>query len=474
MTQAPILNYSPHPGQEALHENPATVKVLQIGRRWGKSRFALWEGIRHFVDALDTPAASTLVPPFHMWVVVPSLPQGRQTWNEILSFIPKEFVQPGGVHQDDWMVYLKGSEKRPWGLLEVKSAYDPDSLQSVGLDYLWIQEAQDVSDRAFEKLLPTIRQSDRMSYAVFEGIPPLWSEHWFRRAYLSATRGRKGWYAYHATAFDNPLLSKSDLREIEQDREILTDAAWRRMYLAEFSSEAGFFRNIDACAWGDALPAPLPGVQYVAGIDLGRRTDSSVMLIADARQRRIVSASIWEAGEDWILQRESMAYIATEWGCTRVMVDATSTGGDMFCTELENMGIPVEQYVISGSIPRDHLLNSVAISLERGAVSFPPVPGLLRQLRAMQARKMPGGSWRVDHPPGEHDDYVFALALALEVCDAAHDISSSVRMRRASGRYLPTQAEAQIGSGVRSSGAQFMRDRMVERLRQRQEEIGVI
>ena len=35
--------YTPHPGQERVHQSDAKIKVLEIGRRWGKSRFALWE-----------------------------------------------------------------------------------------------------------------------------------------------------------------------------------------------------------------------------------------------------------------------------------------------------------------------------------------------------------------------------------------------------------------------------------------------
>lgn len=42
--------YTPHPGQKWLHDQDAHVKVLEVGRRWGKSRFALWELIRRFVE----------------------------------------------------------------------------------------------------------------------------------------------------------------------------------------------------------------------------------------------------------------------------------------------------------------------------------------------------------------------------------------------------------------------------------------
>ena len=171
--------YEPHVIQQKIHQAEEKVKVLCLGRRLGKSRASLWELILAYLEALKKPAPLSLTPPFHAWVVCPSYPQSRQTWNELLTFFPPELIQPGGIHQDEQFIYLKGTNERAWGLLEVKSAAVPESLQTVGLDFLWIQEAQDVSDLAFEKLLPTLRSADRMGKAVLEGIPPTHSDHWF-------------------------------------------------------------------------------------------------------------------------------------------------------------------------------------------------------------------------------------------------------------------------------------------------------
>ena len=111
--------YKPHKGQQYLHDQDVKVKVLEVGRRWGKSRFSLWELIRRYLEALETPVDDSLIPPFHAWIVGPSYPQSRQVWNELLSFLPAQFIAPGGVRQDEHMVYLLGSEHRRWGLIEV-------------------------------------------------------------------------------------------------------------------------------------------------------------------------------------------------------------------------------------------------------------------------------------------------------------------------------------------------------------------
>jgi hypothetical protein len=435
------------------------------------SRFAFGEFLLAYSDALQTPAEAGLIPPFHAWCVVPNMPQGNQTWNEIMSLLPKEFVSR--IREDTHTIELAGTEGRPWGLFELKSAHDPDSLQTVGLDFLWIQEAQDVSDKAFEKLLPTLRSPGRMSRAVFEGIPPLYHTHWFHRAFTAGLEGRRENYlSYHATAFENPTLSEADLRLIELDRELLPERAWRRMYLAEFSEDAGYFSNITACISGDILTVPIPGAKYVAGLDLGRKTDPSVLTVMDSEMRRVVFNHSWPLGAEWPLQREGVTRYCHEWEIERLVVDATGMGGDIFTSELMEANLPVEAYIIT-STSREALLQELTISLERQTVSFPNINELVKQLRVFQYKRLPSGRFKAEAPPGEHDDEVFALALALTACASAPSVAPTGLSRsRGTGRYVPTQEEAMNG-GLRSNGSRAMRDRIIEKVRQRQEKAGI-
>lgn len=462
--------YQPHILQKQLHDSDAKVKVLRWARRGGKSRSAYWDLLGTYLDSLEIKVPQSLVPPFHAWVVAPSYPQSRQVWTEIVSFTPPEFIAPGGIRQDDRMIYLKGSEGRPWGLLEVKSAHDPDTLQTAGLDYLWVTEAQDVSNRAFEKLAPTLRSPGRISKALYEGIPSLYRDHWFQRAF-EAAETRDGWFSSTATYLDNPMLSETDRAEIEADREILPDRVFRRMYLAEFSEEAGYFRNISPCLAGDLLPEPIPGASYVAGLDLGRKMDASVFHIFDATERRVVFHATWDDGTNWVLQREHITRIARSWNISRLVVDATGMGGDIFTQELAEAGVPVEPFIITQQ-SREVLLQTLAVAMERETVHFPSVPSLMRQLRAFQFRKLPSGNFKAEAPPGEHDDEVFALALGLTACTDPPQIAAPIRSGYKS-RYVPTQTEAETGGIPRSAGARMMRDRKIRRIEERAEKAGV-
>ena len=463
--------YTPHPGQERVHQSDAKIKVLEIGRRWGKSRFALWELIKRFLESKDIEVGADLVPPFHAWIVTPNFPQARQIWNELMAFFPRDFISPAGVKQDAWLIHLKGNEKRAWGQIEVKSAHDPDSLQTAGLDFLWVSEAQDISDKAFEKLLPTLRSPGRLGYGIFEGIPALYPDHWFRRAFVAGERGERGFDSFKATSFENPLLTEEQKAEIEADKELLPERVWRRMYMAEFSESAGYFTNIDANIAGDPMQGPIPGARYIAGLDLGRKMDPSVMVIMDASERKMVHYQGWDDGTEWVTQREHVARLVEEWGIERLCIDATGLG-DVFTAELVNVGIPVEPFMFTQA-SREHLLQQLVVALERQTISFFNEKRLLRQLRAFQYRKLPGGRYKAEAPPGEHDDAVFALALALEVADSSHPAASSFRPI-GSSRYVPTQAEANNGWNQGNlEGPKSMRHRKLEKIAKRAEELGI-
>ena len=307
--------------------------------------------------------------------------------------------------------------------------------------------------------------ADRMSRAVWEGIPALYADHWWWKLCDMAQRDNNPeWFYSHGTAYENPFLTEAQLGEIETDRELMPSMAWRRMYMAERSESAGFFHKIDQCIVGDFLDSPLPQTRYVGGIDLGRKHDPSVMYVADAVSRKVVHRYGWDANTEWAVQRDGMISIAERFEIERLSVDATGMGGDIFVETLQDAGLPVEPYIFTERSRMD-LLNNLAISIERGSVTFPYEPTLLRQLRQYQFIKH-GRSVRPDHPDGEHDDDVMALGLCLLLCD---DSQPQVLGKNFSGpmSYMRMHG-AQEGVGSR-----LMRQRLQQRMEERWQRSGI-
>jgi hypothetical protein len=469
--------YTPHSGQAPVHASNASTKVLEAARRSGKSRLTFRELLEAYKKAFNQKRGRSMVPRFHAWIVVPTFAQGQQTWHELLDLFPDELLRGGrdkAFDHSDKRVYLNGGpnwgdagDTSSWGygLVEIKSAHDPDTLQTVGLDFLWVMEAADISERAFEKLKPSTRSPGRLGLKVYEGIPALYDDHWFARAYdIAKEKGEGGTgehdsFAYKMTYKDNPLMDKRFIKEIEgEDKDTMTEASWNRMYLAIRSESAAFFRKIDGCIAGDLLDAPIDTRRYVAGLDLGRSLDPSELLIGDKEARKVVAWFEW-SNVAWTQQREEIGAIYEEWGLDELIFDATSMGGQMALDDFNQMGLPVRPVAAiggtseynwdTGSAGRQWMLERLAAAVERNSVTWPAtVKPLGRQLRQMQERKVGRGSIRVDHPPGEHDDLVWALQFMLMGCDDAAPVHTHVTSGY-SGRYLPTSAEARQGGIIR-------------------------
>jgi hypothetical protein len=242
------------------------------------------------------------------------------------------------------------------------------------------------------------------------------------------------------------------------------------MYLAEFNEDAGFFSNISGSAYGDELQEPVPGRDYVAGLDLGRKIDPSVLTIMDAEDRRVVHHISFDTGTEWVGQRTGVVRAFERWGFSRLVLDATGIG-DIFMSELLEEGLPVEGFIIS-SASRESLLQGLSVGMERSTISFPPIATLLRQLRAFQYIRQPGGAYKAEAPPGEHDDEVFALALALTACAPPPGLTGrDIHLRP--GRYVPTQSEANSGVRGNGPGARIMRERRLSRIMERQDKAGI-
>lgn len=470
------MAYVPHTAQEIVHASTATEKYLEWARRGGKSRSAIGELIKAIADwrkaerdGTRDPRANP--PAFHAWCVMPTFPQGVQAWHELIEFLPKPWIQE--TNHTDKQFYLKSPVPGKYGFIEVKSAYDEQSLQTVGLDFLWVCESQDIPDEAIMKLRPTLRSPGRMRRAVFEGIPSLYRDHWFRKGCEAAQNDETGRRAYfHLTVYQNPMLTEQDIAEVEEDKELMPLASWERMYLARWSDNAGFFRGVQDCIAGDVLHDPLPGKTYVAGLDLAARRDATILTIFDMDERWVKGHYYWDMSTtNWPAVRDEIKVISDQWGLKQINADASALGVAMV-DDMVDIGLPVEHISLVG-VYRKEILGALAVAIERHTVFFPRIPTLIRQLQAFQHMRR-GDSMVATAPAGEHDDEVFGLALGLMACNPAHVAAPTAPIRGgSSGRYVPTQKEAEAGGIANSFAKTLLQDRNTARRRESFAKAGV-
>ena len=102
----------------------------------------------------------------------------------------------------------------------------------------------------------------------------------------------------------------------------------------------GFFRKIEDAAVGMELAGPIENHPYVAGLDLGKQVDPTVLIIKNRITRESVH-SIEMLKTDWVLQKETLLAELAQWNCETVMMDSSGMGGDVLFDELLNLGVPV-------------------------------------------------------------------------------------------------------------------------------------
>jgi len=487
------MQYEPYPWQREMHLSPAKVKWVHAGRRSGKTRSALAEALEAINRASRTPVKlpdgrqvsareAGLEPEIHIWTVAPTDAQMIQIWHEMKAFIPSGLPhdwsrqgnrgggrgnRSGAWKEDQFHVRLllpSGYRRRVFW--ELKTANNPEGLQTVGLDFLHVTEAQDIKEAAWHKVRPTLSSPFRFGRAIVEGIPPMSSQDWFSRYFKSASQDpNERREAFKATFRDNPNLTEDQRIEIEEDRANMPEHIWRRLYLAEQPEGRGqFFRRVNEAAGRDGcaeLADPIPGRHYVAGLDLGRSNDPTVMIIKD-RQSRVSVSAVELLRSDWNLQQETIKGLVSHWGVQEIYMDSTGLGGmfaeDVLYRELLAEDVPVVGYNFTPA-KKYQLFVDYAISLERGTVSFPGEwTKLISQLEDMSHRETANRGHHFYTASGSHDDWVDAEALALMACEPAREMGEEYRIIEPVGG-IPV---LQNGKGTSSLSSGFIDDILKE------------
>ena len=128
------IKYQPYPWQQKFHNSQKRFKVISGAARTGKDRSCTMEFTNKFIQMLNEDRDYTYVPKVHGWIIAPTYRLAGQLLREIMNTFPRELV----VNYDKESYSI---DTINGGLIEFRSADDPDSLVSVGLDIVWITEA---------------------------------------------------------------------------------------------------------------------------------------------------------------------------------------------------------------------------------------------------------------------------------------------------------------------------------------------
>jgi len=366
--------------------SPARFKVVACGRRWGKTALGM-NLILH----------SALVEKKRCWWLTPTHQMSAQVWRDLKNSIKP--LNGSKISQSERRIDLPGG-----GMIAVRSAFHPDNLRGEGLDLVVLDEAAFMPPQIWTDIVRPMLVST-LGRALFLSTPN--GQNWFCDLFnLGLDPLQPQWESFQFPTAANPRIHHQELQDIRRQT---PDHVWQTEYMAQFLISGGqVFRHVrDAVS--TPPPNPLPGHQYVAGIDWGRNNDYTAIAVIDLTARQMVALDRFNQ-IGWSLQRNRLLALANHWKPIVIWAEINSIG-EPNIEALIQEGLPIRGFRTTAQ-SKPPLIESLALALERGSLSLLDDPTLLAELTNYGQQRLPSGAFRYGAPPGAHDDTVIATALA--------------------------------------------------------------
>lgn len=222
--------------QKTICDSDARMRVACTGRRFGKTHVAMRE-LARFAAAKD----NSLV-----WYVAPSYRMAKGlVWDQLKGKL-KSLRWVEATNEAELTLRLKNQSK-----ICLKGADSPDSLRGVGLDFLVLDEFQDITPETWTMVLrPTL--SDKNGQALFLGTPRgvgSWSHEMYTMA-----KSTDNWDSFTYTTLEGGNVPEE---EIEQAKRDMDQRTFEQEYLATFTTYSGVvYYNFSRDTHLASLPNP--------------------------------------------------------------------------------------------------------------------------------------------------------------------------------------------------------------------------
>ena len=203
--------------QQQVAKSDKRFRVLVTGRRFGKTHLA----IRELCKAASKP--NQLV-----WYVAPSYRMAKQiVWDKLKNkLLDLNWVDR--YNETDLHLILRNGSK-----ICLRGADNSQNLRGVGINFLIIDETQDVDKKAWmEVLRPTL--SDTQGSALFTGTPKGLG-NWFHDLYTNQ-KTSKEWDSFQFTTLDGGQVPEEEIESAKND---LDDRTFRQEYMGTFETYSG-------------------------------------------------------------------------------------------------------------------------------------------------------------------------------------------------------------------------------------------
>lgn len=363
-----VTLYTPNPPQREVHLSNKRFKVVNFGRRSGKSTMAQ-NYILHPAplgsDATSWPIQGAFSKVGRYWIVAPTYQQAKSVYWRGLMFsdddsnstaIPKQLIKE--VNNSDLIITLINGST-----IELKGSDNPDSLRGaeaagVVLDEYAFWANPDAWEYVIRPMLSTTN-----GWAMFISTPNGYNHFYEMAEHAKIT---ECWSYHTSTIWDNPHVPEDEKLRL---RDELDNDTFAQEYLAEFRKMKGLvypeFKSDIHIYDGTKIKPPVGGT-WALGVDPGTSNAlAAVFIFIDYENNWWLTDELYERG----LPTDQIARLLTQkmggnYFGTRV-VDSQAAQFILDMNSIHSMGlVPVKK--LKDSIQEGIRLNRELLKVQEG------------------------------------------------------------------------------------------------------------
>lgn len=428
----PFGTYEPHPKQLLIHDGLEAYRTVYAlyGRQTGKTVAAAMEA-----------AYALLVPHTDGAPHEVSLVSDRLAFAEKI-FEAVEFIYLNTPDLNKRIKSINNSaqkkriELKNGAVLRAKSSHNPTSLAGDTVSFLITEESGFVSDKAMSLVRPTIAVREGKHLAI--GTADVESQ-WFKNGFLAfkeeGERFQRGEapqgdaVAFHASSLDNPLFKPEELEAIRKNGQT-TEREIKLLYLAQFEDDDKRAISSKVVEQATRLKVPkrnrngeynkpdVEGRSYVAGVDIARYVDYTVISVIDVTEypARLVYIERWNKTTPEMTAKK----VASILSYFNALAYIDSTGvGDVYVEMIRRFYNNVRPFTFTAT-SKNPLIEGLIVKLEQEDLLLFPDEVLMKEIEKFVIKRTPSGHITYAAESG-HDDTVISLALAAQGIRTAYD-----------------------------------------------------
>jgi hypothetical protein len=390
-----VLPQNLWPHQRDFVEDPARFAVRKSATKCGKTTASAW----WLADcAMKRPGGL-------FWWVGPTNDVGLIGYKTTLHLLSPIVIKK---QERPWRFYIKTEPQQRFATcIALKTAQEPDHLMGAGVHGVVLDEAGlPEYDKAWPNILTTLTETNGRARII--GNPGDAGQFMDQAEQWGMDPNMPDWSFKQWKYLDRPTATQQQLDEYKT---MLGEDSveFRRYYLGEtIHGAGGFFHNLDAVSVASP-EEPIPGVNYLVGVDPCIRRDYFVASVFHIDERRQVYYSRYK-GTLPEQQEEEIDRVARLYNDAVIVIEANGPGFPI-ARNLMQRGRNVYPFETSGK-SKPEILYDYRSDIAHNTIRLLADEYQKREHILYQTRTTNIGTVKFSAPHGANDDMVMANAIA--------------------------------------------------------------